>query len=139
MLPDLTAIEWISVSSLSLSLAALLARFIAKEDKVSARMHLLTAGVVLAMLSAGVATAASFRRASEIATISADIYLALGNQQKTTDQLVVELGPQKELSFNAALAQLKAHKRIEAEVDQVAIRGGRPNAVRLWRALPDRQ
>lgn len=136
MLPDLTALEWVSVTSLSLSLAALLARFFTKDDKVSARVHLLTAAVVLALLSAGLGAVYSIRRASEIAALSAEIYTALGNQQKTTDQLLVEIGPQKEVHFNAAIAHLRAEHRIESEVDQVAVRGGRLNAVRLWRALP---
>jgi hypothetical protein len=135
MLPDLTALEWVSVTSLSLSLGMLLARFFTKDDKVSARLHLLTAAVVLALLSASLGAVYSFRRASEIAALSAEIYTALGNQQKTTDQLLVELGPQKEVNLNAAIAHLKAVHRIESEVDQVAVRGGRPNAVRLWRAL----
>lgn len=135
MLPDLTAIEWVSVASFSLSLAALLARFFTRGDKVSARVHLLTAAVVLALLSASLGVVYSIRRASEIVALSGEIYAALGNQQKTVDQLVVELGPQKELNLNAAIAYLRAEHRIESEVDQVVIRGGHPNAVRLWRAI----
>ena len=134
MVPDLTAIEWVSVSSLSLSLAALLARFLTKVDKVSAKAHLLTAVAVLAILSAVVASAHSFKKASDIAALSAQIYAALGNQQKTTDQLIVELGLQKELNFSAALETLREKHAIESEVGQTPILG-RPNAVRVWRAL----
>lgn len=135
MLPDLTAIEWVSVISLSLSLAALVARFFTKDKNVSAKTHLLTAVVVLSVLSGVLGSIHSVTRASEMAALSSEIYSILGNQQKTTDQILVELGPQKETNFTAAIASMKKKRLIESEVDHLQIRGGRPNAIRLWRAL----
>ena len=104
-------------------------------EKVSARAHLLVAVVVLALVSAGVGTAYAVRRGTEVSRLSTNIYAALGNQQKTSDQLLIELGPQTEVLFNAAFAQLKSQKKIESEIEHVSVHGNQPNAVRLWRAL----
>jgi hypothetical protein len=138
MLPDLTAMEWVSVTSLSLSLSALVARFLTKDEKISARAHLLSAVVVLALLSAALGSIYSFKRAAEIAALADEIYFVLGNQQKTTDQILVELGPQKEANFTAAIAALRSKHAIESEVEQIQIHSSRPNAVRVWRALANK-
>lgn len=138
MLPDLTAMEWVSVTSLSLSLSALAARFLTKDEKVSARAHLLSAVVTLSLLSAALGSIYSFKRAAETAALAEEIYFVLGNQQKTTDQILVELGLQKESNFTAAIAALRSKHIIESEVEQIQIHGGRPNAVRVWRALANK-
>ena len=137
MLPGLSLIEWISVASFSLSLAALLTRFITRGDKVSAKAHLLTAVVVLAIASGALATVNSLQRAANVDALAERIYIAIGNQEKTTDQLLIELGPLEDKSFSAALALLQVRHRVENRVEQAALYKDRQVSVRLWRAVPE--
>ncbi len=137
MFPGLSPIEWISVASFSLSLAALLVRFITRCDKVSAKSHLLTAVVVLAIISGGLATVDSLQKAAKLDALAERIYIAIGNQEKTTDQLLLELGPLEDKSFSAAFALLQTRHRVESRVDQAALYRDRQVTVRLWRAVPE--
>ena len=137
MLSTLSPLEWISLASFSLSLAALLARFITSSDKVSAKSHLLTTVVVLAIMSCTLAMVDSLQRAARIESLAERIYIAIGNQEKTTDQLLIELGPLEEKSFSAALALLQARHRLDNRVEQAFLYKDRQVFVRLWRAVPE--
>ena len=137
MFQNLSPIEWISVASFSLSLAALLARFITKDDKVSAKSHLLTTVAVLAILSCALATVNSLQRSASVAALAEDIYIAIGNQEKTTDQLLIELGTPENKIFSASLALLKAQHRIDSNVEDAVSDRHRQVKVRLWRAVPE--
>lgn len=136
MLPDLTSIEWLSVISFSVSLAALLTRFLTKKEKVSAKAHLLTAVAVFAIVSAGLATIYSLRRGAEVAALADSIYLAIGNQEKTTDQLMLEIGAKDDKNFTAALALLKSRRLLDSRLEQVSLYKDRMIWVRIWRAIP---
>lgn len=137
MFSGLSLIEWISVASFSLSLAAMLARFITGDDKVSAKSHLLTAVVILAISSGAFATINSFQKAANVNALAERIYIAIGNQEKTTDQLLIELGPLESKSFSEALALLQARHRVESRVEQASLYRDRQVFVRLWRAVPE--
>jgi hypothetical protein len=136
MFSGLSPIEWISVTSFSLSLAAMLARFITRDEKVSAKSHLLTAVVILAISSGALATINSLQKAADVDALAERIYIAIGNQEKTTDQILIELGPLEVKSFSAALALLQARHRIESSVEKASLYRNRQVFVRLWRALP---
>lgn len=137
MFPDLSPIEWISVASFSLSMAALLARFLTRVDKVSAKSHLLTAVVVLAIVSGTLGTVNLLRRAANVDALAERIYIAIGNQEKTTDQLLMELSPIEDKSFAAAFVLLQKKHRIESRDEQATLYRDRQVSVRLWRAVPE--
>lgn len=136
MFPDLSPIEWVSVTSLSLSMAALLARFLTKNN-VSAKAHLLTAVAVLAIVSAGLSVASTFRRSAEVNALAESIYIAIGNQEKTTEQLLLELGARDDRSFAAAVDLLKTRHRLESRIEQATFNKDRQVTVRLWRAVSE--
>ena len=139
MFPSLSATEWISVISFSLSLAALLARFLTKQGNVTAKLHLLTTVIVLAIVSGGVATVNSLSWAANVDALAERIYVVIGNQEKTTEQVLLELGPVEGKSFAAALALLQTRHRIESRVDQATLYKDRQVLVRLWRAVPEQE
>jgi len=136
MFPGLSPIEWISIASFALSLAALLARFLTKRDKVTAKSHLLTTVVVLAIVSGAIATVNWLSWAANVDALAERIYTAVGNQEKTTEQILLELGPVEGKSFATALALLQTRRRLESRVDQATLFKDRKVLVRLWRALP---
>jgi len=137
MFPGLSPMEWVSVASFSLSLGALLARSLTKSANASTRAHLLAAVVLLAVTSGAVGTANSLRRVARVEALADRIYVAIGNQEKTTDQLLIELGALEEKSFSAAMGLLEARNRIDSRVEEVPFHRGRPLFVRLWRGIPE--
>lgn len=137
MFSGLSPTEWISVISFSLSLATLLARFLTKRDKVTAKLHLLTTVLVLAIVSGAVATANSLIWAANVDAVAKRIYVAIGNQEKTTEQVLLELGPVEAKSFAAALASLQTRHLIESRVDTATLYKNQKVLVRLWRAIPE--
>lgn len=137
MFPDLLPVEWVSVTSLSLSLAALLARFLTRKDNVSAKMHLLAAVVVLAIVSAALSVAFTLRRSAEASALAESIYIEIGNQEKTTDQLLVELEIHDYRNFAAAFELLKIRHRLASRIEQATFDNDRQVTVRLWRAIPE--
>ena len=136
MFPGLSPIEWISIASFALSLAALLARFLTKRDKVTAKAHLLTTVVVLAIASGAIATMNWLSWAADVDALADRIYRAVGNQEKTTEQILLELGPVEGKSFATALALLQTRRHLESRVDQATLSKNRQVLVRIWRALP---
>lgn len=137
MFPGLSPTEWVTVVSFSLSLAALIARFLTKQDKVTAKLYLLTTVVVLAIVSGAVATANSLIWAANVDAVAERIYIAIGNQEKTTEQVLLELGPVEAKSFAEALVLLQKRHLIESRVDQATLYRNRQVLVRLWRAVPE--
>jgi len=137
MFSGLSPTEWISVISFSLSLAALLARFLTKRHKVTAKLHLLTTVVVLAIVSGAVETVNSLIWAANVDAVAERIYVAIGNQEKTTEQVLLELGPVEAKSFAAALASLQTQHLIESRVDKAVLYRDQQVLVRLWRAVPE--
>lgn len=137
MIWDLSPIEWVSAASFSLGFAALLVRLATNRTNVSARSHLLATVVVLVFVSGALATANSLQKAANIAHLAERIYVAIGNQEKTTDQLIVELGPLEDKAFSAALALLQDRHRVDSRIEEANLYKDRQVYVRLWRALPE--
>lgn len=133
----LSPIEWVSVASFSLSLAALLVRFFTKREKVSAKSHLLATFVIMTIISGILATANSLQKATNVHTLAERIYVTIGNQEKSTDQLIIELGSPEDKAFSSALALLQSQHRVESRLEQATLYKDREVAVRLWRALPE--
>ena len=133
MLPDFSPTEWFSAASLSLSLSALLLGIFVENP--TAKQRLLAACSMLAILSAGVAVLQSARSAAEIGDMAEQVVVALGNQEKTSEQLLVELGGPDRKTFALALDLLRKRQRIDSRIEQVQISKERTTAIRLWRAL----
>ena len=137
MFRTLSPTEWISVISLSLGLAALLVRFLIGEERATAKLHLLITVIVLVAVSGTVAAANSLIWATTVNALTGRIYHVIGNQEKTTEQILLELGPVEAKSFAAALDLLQERHRVESRVAQATLSGDRQALVRLWRALPE--
>ena len=133
MLPDLTPTEWISIFSFSLSLAALALRFFI--DQPSAKAQLLTAVLILAVLSVGITAIYSVRRATEVSKLANQLVSVLGNQEKTADQIVVDLNYPDMKLFASALSLLQVERRADSRIEQLPLSKERQVPVRLWRAL----
>lgn len=137
MFPGLSPTEWVTVISFSLSLAALIARFLTKRDKGTAKLYLLTTVVVLAIVSGAVATANSLIWAASVDAVAERIYITIGNQERTTEQVLLELGPVEAKSFTEAFVLLQKRHLIESRVHQATLYRDRQVLVRLWRAVPE--
>lgn len=133
MLPDLSPTEWLSVASFSLGLGALVLRFFVKDP--SAKAHLSTAVLLLAVISVGINAIQSGRRANDVQRLGERIVLVLGNQEKTADQVVIELNYPDMKVFTSALVLLENEARIESRVVDATLTKEQKVPVRVWRAL----
>ena len=137
MFSELSPIEWITVISFSLSLATIIAELSIKKKKTHVKSRLLVAFIIFAILAGTLATINALHKASNVDAMAEKIYVALGNQEKTIDQLLIELGPLDDQYFSSALAQLKSKNRIDSQVEKASLDNDRKVFVRLWRALPE--
>lgn len=134
MIPDLSPTEWVSIASFSLGLGALVARFFTKHP--SAKEHLTTAALIFVIASVAVTTSQSMLRARDATRLAERIVFSIGNQEKTTDQVQVELNFPDPKLFASAMAMLEREGKTVSRVIEVQLPTRQVAPLRLWRVNP---
>jgi hypothetical protein len=131
MIPNLSPTEWLSIGSFSLGFGAVLARLFVNNPSVKA--HLSTAVLILAIIAISINTIQSAKHAREVQQLSNRILSVLGNQEKTADQIVIDLNYQDFKAVTLALASLEDAGSVESRVVEAEVTTKFKVSVRLWR------
>jgi hypothetical protein len=131
---DLAPTELMALGSFSLVLGGLLLRLIVTTP--SAKEHLTAAALVFTVLTLGLITFHSARRAEDVRQISERIVVVLGNSEKTFDQVLAEVRTPGLRRFSAAFEFLETKGRLDSRLEPVQLTPRQTIQVRLWRVVP---